>query len=91
MKVLTFEINDLLPKLPLHHINDRHYPSDSSWIITNPKPNPQATLKQNPPQKRKVISKAFCLTKGSQVSLQKRVYFIRPLTPNLQKPATCYN
>ena len=36
MKVPTFEINDLLPKLLLHHINDRHYPSDSSWIITNP-------------------------------------------------------
>ena len=51
MKVLTFQI-DLLPKLLLHHSKDTHYPSDSSWIIKRPQPNPQATLKQNPRKKK---------------------------------------
>ena len=59
MKVLTFEINDLLRKLLLHHIHDKHYPSDSPWIIKNPKPNPQATLKENPRKKEKSSPKPF--------------------------------
>ena len=60
MKVLTFEINDLLPKLLLHHIHDKHYPSDSPWIIKNPNPTPKLHSKKTHAKKKSHLQSLLC-------------------------------